>query len=310
MFDVANGTQVVGQRFTAQSDMPRLVAHKFSEEVVRNISGIPGIATSRICFSGSTGSGKKEIFVADYDGYNARQVTQHNSISIKPKFSPDGTKIVYLSYKDRYPFLYVLDLATGRSTGLSKSVGLNAAPAWSPDSRTLALTLSKDGNTEIYIKNVDGSGERRLTNDRGSDTSPTFDPTGRQIAFVSDRGGQPQIYVMNADGSNARRISYQGGKAYDPVWSPDGKMIAYVVESGGFHIYVRVADGSNPLQLTNTGTNESPSWSPDSRHVIYTSNRSGRQESWAVNVEPPNEQHRISISTIQCEGPSWGPRRQ
>jgi TolB protein len=309
MFDVATGTQVVGQRIMSTKDLPRLVAHRFSDEIVRYVDGVPGIATSEICFTrGAEGEGKKEIYVSDYDGANAKQVTKHGSISIKPKFSPDGGKIAYLSYKDRYPFLYVLDRATGKSTPLSKNVGLNAAPGWSPDGKRIAMVLSKDGNPEIYVKNADGSGERRLTNDRAPDSSPTFDPTGTQIAFVSERSGRPQIFAMNADGSNVRRLSFQGGNAYDPVWSPDGKMIAYVAEiSGeGFEIYVMSADGSDPRRLTDTGgANESPSWSPDSRHVIFASTRSGPYEVWVVNVQPPCEQHRIGPG----QGPYWGPRR-
>jgi len=308
MFDVATGTQVVGQRIMSTKDLPRLVAHRFSDEIVRYVDGVPGIATSEICLSRGA-EGKKEIYVSDYDGANAKQVTQHGSISIKPKFSPDGGKIAYLSYKDRYPFLYILDRATGKSTPLSKNVGLNAAPGWSPDGKRIAMVLSKDGNPEIYVKNADGSGERRLTNDRAPDSSPTFDPTGTQIAFVSERSGRPQIFAMNADGSNIRRLSFQGGNAYDPVWSPDGKTIAYVAEiSGeGFEIYVmNAADGSDPRRLTDTGgANESPSWSPDSRHIIFASTRFGPYEVWAVNVQPPCEQHRIGPG----QGPYWGPRR-
>ena len=312
MFDMASGEQVIGQRLMTAKDMPRLIAHRFSEEIVRAVDGVAGIATSRICFSAAVGSGNKEIFLADYDGYNATQLTRHGSISIKPKFSPDGARIAYLSYKDRYPFLYILDTSTGKSTPLSKNVGLNAAPAWSPDGRTLALVLSKDANTEIYIKNADGSAERRLTNNRASDTSPTFDPTGKQIAFVSDRGGYPQIYAMNVDGTNVRRLSYQGGRSYDPAWSPDGKRIAYVASRSGegFEIYVMDADGGNPQRITNTpGSNESPSWSADSRHVICASTRTGRSELWAVNLARPHDQHRISPNNMTCQGPYWGPRR-
>lgn len=311
MFDIVTGFQVVGQRLTAARNLPRLIAHRFSEEIVRHVDGIPGIASSRICLSGGDGK-TKEIYLADYDGANLRQVTKHGSISIKPKFSPDGTRIAYLSYKDRYPFLYILELATGKSTPLSKRVGLNAAPAWAPDAKALAFVLSKDGNTEIYLKNADGTGERRLTNNRAGDTSPTFAPSGRQIAFVSDRGGRAQIYVMNADGSNVRRVSYQGGSAYDPAWSPDGRRIACVAEKSGegLEIYVMDVTGQNPLRLTNTaGGNESPSWSPDSRHVVFMSTRSGRAEIWAVNIEPPHQQHRITRSGMRCEGSSWGPRR-
>ena len=182
LFDTLTGTQVVGQLFTTNLKFPRLVAHRFAEEIVRSLDGIPCASSSEICFSASTG-GNKEIFVADYDGANVLQVTDHKSISIMPKFSPDGMYIAYLSYKDRYPFLYIFDRRTGVSEPLSKNVGLNAAPAWAPDGNQLALVLSKDGNTEVYLKNRDGGGMRRLTNDKASDTSPTFSPDGPESRF-------------------------------------------------------------------------------------------------------------------------------
>lgn len=310
LFDVATGQQVVGKRLASEESWWRLVSHQFADEVVRYLDGEPGIATSRICYSGGQ-TGKKEIYVADYDGANETQVTKHGSISILPAFSPDGTRIAYVSYKDRYQFLYIFDLASGVSSALSKEVGMNSAPAWSPDGKRLAMVLSKDANSEIYLVNADGSNKQRLTNNAAVDSSPTFSPDGRQIAFVSERGGTPQIYVMDVTGRNERRVSLQGGKAYDPSWSPDGKSIAYVVEKGGdgFEIYVMNVDGSNPQQLTNSGgSNESPSWSPDSRHIIFSSTRSGAAELWTV-TPTTGEIRRVPNISVRAQGPDWGPRR-
>ncbi|HOZ46131.1 MAG TPA: Tol-Pal system beta propeller repeat protein TolB [Candidatus Hydrogenedentes bacterium] len=309
LFDMVSTTQEIGQLLSAERKYPRLIAHRFSQEIIRLIDGVAGIGTSEICFSAGA-SGTKEIYVADYDGANMTQVTNHKSISIGPRFSPDGRRIAYLSYKDRYPFLYVFDRSTGKSTPLSKHVGLNASPAWAPDAKTLALTLSKDGNTEIYVTNADGSNSKRLTQDRASDTSPSFSPDGHQIAFVSDRSGRPQIFAMNADGSNVRRLSYQGGSSYDPVWSPDGKSIAYVAErpGDGLEIYVMDADGKNSRRLTDSqGSNESPTWSADSRHVAFASTRSGKSEIWAITLAT-GQWFRLMSLGISCQGPSWGPR--
>lgn len=311
LFDLRTGDQVMGTRLSSPLKWVRDVAHQYSDEILRFLTGEPGIARTEIVFSGG-GSGKKEIYVADYDGARVTQVTKHGSISIKPKFSPDGTKIAYLSYKDRYPFLYVYDRNSGVSTPLSKNVGLNASPAWAPDGRRLALVLSKDGNTEIYIKNADGSGEQRLTNNSYGDTSPCFSPDGSRVAFVSDRLGSPQIFVVSASGGEAQRLSFQGGSAYDPVWSPDGSRIAYVaqVSGAGLEIFVMNADGSNPVQVTNSpGTNESPSWSADSRHVIFMSSRRGKSELWTVSLTDRLETRPVPNLSMACEGPYWGPRR-
>lgn len=311
LFDLASKDQVFGQELRVPRTFFRLAAHRFSEEIIRYIEGEAGAGSSEIVFSVGE-PGKKEIWVADYDGANARQITQHNSISIKPKISPNGNKIAYLSYKDSYPFLYVYDRTSGQSVRVSREVGVNLSPAWSPDGSKLAMTLSKDGNTEIYVKNADGTNAVRLTRNKDGDTSPTFSPDGSRIAFVSDRAGAPQIYVMPAGGGEATRLSFQGGSSYDPAWSPDGRRIAYACERSGdgIEIYVMGADGSNPTRLTNSqGSNESPSWSPDSRHLMFMSTRSGRGELWTVNpttgVERP-----VPNLRMRSEGPSWGPRRK
>lgn len=309
LMDVFSEQRVIGRRITGHKKWPRperLIAHQFSDEILKALTGVTGIATSEIVFSAGA-SGRKEIFIADYDGGYVHQATHHKSISIRPKLSPDGTKIAYLSYKDRFPFLYIFDRNTGRSTPLSKKVGLNASPAWSPDGTKLALVLSKDGNPEIYVINADGTGLRRLTRDRAIDASPTFHPTGKYIAFVRDA----QILMMGADGQNRRRLSFQGGgRAYDPAWSPDGKSIAYVVEKSGegLEIYVRDVTAANAQarRVTNSrGSNESPSWSPDSRHIVFASTRRGRSELWTVALET-GDQRLVPGLNMRCEGPSWG----
>ncbi|MCF6284782.1 MAG: Tol-Pal system beta propeller repeat protein TolB, partial [Candidatus Hydrogenedentes bacterium] len=307
LFDLFTKTQVFGLLLKVDKKFPRLAAHHFSEQIILNLDGTEGIGTSEICFSaGATGS--KEIYVADYDGANVKQVTKHNSISIKPKFSPDGTKIAYLSYKDRYTFLYVFDRITGKSVPLSKEVGLNIAPAWSPDGKQLAHVLSKDGNNEIYLRNADGTNLHRLTRNRDVDTSPVFAPSGTHIAFVSDRGGSAQIYSMDLNGENTKRLSYQGGASYDPAWSPDGKFIAYVAEKrgDGLEIYVMNADGSSAQRVSNSqGSNESPSWSADSRHIVFSSTRHGQKSLYNFSLES-GEERKVPRISLSSEGPSWG----
>lgn len=312
LFDVLASQQVFGKRLRTKQTWSRLLAHQFSDEIMRYLTGVLGIASSEICFSAGE-PGKKEIHIADYDGATITQVTHHGSISIKPKFSPDGMRIAYLSYKDRFPFLYIYDRRTGVSTPLSKNVGINHAPTWAPNGQTLALCLSKDGNTEIYTKKTDGTGERRLTKNRASDSSPTYSPNGKLIAFVSDRGGTPQIYTMTPTGRNVKRISYQGGKAYDPSWSPDGNYIAYCVDRSGegIEIYVMNADGTNPKRLTESpGINESPTWSPDSRHIAFGSSRSGTPRLYTVTLDNGLVRTIPGIAHLYAEGPNWGPRRK
>ena len=312
LFDVEVSQQVIGKRLQTKERWSRLLAHQFADETARYLTGVAGIASSEICFSAGE-LGNKEIYVADYDGASVARITGHNSISIKPEFSPDGRMVAYLSYKDHFPFVYIYDRGTGASRALSKRIGLNHAPAWAPNGRTLALCLSKDGNTEIYLKNADGTGERRVTSNRASDTSPAFSPDGRYIVFVSDRSGRPQIFAMTNRGAGVRRLSYQGGSSYDPAWSPDGQRIAYAVDKpgDGLEIYVMDADGRNSQRMTQSvGANESPSWSPDSRHIIFSSSRRGGSgQLYTVTMETGVVRRVPNLTHLSCEGPSWGPRR-
>jgi TolB protein len=313
LFDALAGQQVVGKRLEASREWSRLVAHQFADEIVLFLTGTEGIASSRITFSSGT-PGQKEIYVADYDGANAKQVTQHGSISIMPRFSPEGNRVAYLSYKDKGAFLYVLDLLSGVSAPLSREVGINLSPGWSPDGNTLALTLSKDANQELYVVNADGSNKRRLTNTPSLEASPSYNPDGTKLAFVSDRLGAGQIFVMNADGSGEpQRISFQGGQSVDPEWSPDGRHIVYVAERRGEGRQLYVAEAANPSnyrRLTHSpGPCESPTWSPDSRYVMYASTRGGRSQLFTVNVET-GEERRVPFLDVNAQGPSWGPRRR
>jgi TolB protein len=311
LFDLFSVQQIHGAAVRAERQYPRLLGHRFTEELIEKIDGIAGSGTSEICFVGGP-TGNKDIYVADYDGAHARKVTEHGNISLMPAMSPDGQRIAYLSYKDRYAFLYVFDRRTGRSVPLSKEVGLNSAPSWHPNGNTLAMVLSKDANPEIYLRNADGSGLKRLTDNSFLDTSPVFSPDGAQIAFVSDRGGSPQIWSMNSGGSGAQRLSVQGGNSFDPAWSPDGKQIAYVAElrGEGSEIFVMdAATGRNWKRLTNSqGTNEKPSWSPDSRHVVFTTTRAGGAQLYTVHVESGTERPVPNLG-IRATSPSWGPRR-
>jgi TolB protein len=310
LLEVYAGNQQVGKSLAAGEEWKRLIAHTFSEQVMQHTEGSPGVATSRIVFSGGA-TGDKEIYVADYDGANLRQITDYGSISITPRISPDGNRVAFVSYHEGAPFLYVADLQANSVRSVSRRPGLNVSPAWSPDGAHIALTLSKDANPEVYLMQADGSGLTRLTRDRAVDTQPAFSPDGRRIAFASDRAGSSQIYVMDRDGGNVQRLSFQGGSASAPAWSPDGSRIAYVVEGRGhgIEIYVMEASGANARQVTDTaGTNESPSWSPDGRHLIFASTRAGRSELWTANLET-GEQVRVPRLSMLCQGPSWGPRR-
>src|SRR5580704_1484095 len=197
---------VLSKTYQGSGQDLRRAVHKLTDDIVQTITGQPGIAQTRIAFVWSHG-GAKELAVMDYDGYNVKQLTYDRSISVRPKWSPDGRKIVYTSYKNLFPDVLEVDLYTGQRLRLAAYPGLNTGASFSPDGLSIALTLSKGGNPELYTMNAQGGDLRQLTHSRGGESSPTWSPDGRDIAYVSVESGAPQIWMMGKDGGAASRLT-------------------------------------------------------------------------------------------------------
>jgi hypothetical protein len=150
----ASGGETVFERFYRQdAQWERALAHRIADDVVKAATGRDGIARSRIAFANSQ-TGSKEIYVMDYDGENVKRLTDHRSISLLPRFSPDGRRLAYTSYKGGNPDLYLLDLETGRAKEVSGDQGLNIAGGFSPDGKKLLMTLSRQKSPNLYLKDL------------------------------------------------------------------------------------------------------------------------------------------------------------
>tara|TARA_R110002096_G_scaffold203718_14_gene389090 strand:- start:1164 stop:2336 length:1173 start_codon:yes stop_codon:yes gene_type:complete len=260
--------RVVFQRAYRGASLSTL-AHRFSDDVVQEISGTPGIASSQIAFV-SNKTGRKELYLCDYDGANLRPLTRDNSISVSPSFSPDGRTLAYTSYLTGYADVYVIDLPTGKRDRIISEPGTNSGATFSPDGQKLALTMSFPGNPEIFTIGVDGRGATRLSQSRAVESSPTWSPDGKKLIYVSDATGKPQLYQINARGSRPEHLKLNYSYCVDPDWSPDGTRIAFNVREGGSN-QVAIHDFRNKVTKTITsGSNaETPVWGANSRHLIY-----------------------------------------
>jgi TolB protein len=307
VYNVSSGAFLGGKRYFGDEKALRSMVHRLADEVVFWLTGERGVASTRIAYATSQ-KGSTELYLMDYDGHNSVLATGNRSINLSPRFSPDGKYLAYTSYRDGNPDLYVLDLDTGRRDKVSALPGLNISPAWAPGSRWLALSLSKDGGTNLYLMQPKGGGLRRLTNGIGISVSPSFSPNGRQIAFTSDRGGSPQIYVMDIEGTNLRRLTFKGDYNASPQWSPRGDKIAFASDmaGGGFQIYLMNPDGSGIQQMTTLGANEDPAWSPDGRHLVFTSSRSGTKDVYVMHADGSG-QKRLTRNARNNFGPDWSP---
>ncbi|MGE3707092.1 MAG: hypothetical protein AB7I13_17605, partial [Vicinamibacterales bacterium] len=229
LFNVRSRQAAFSREYTGSIANRRLYAHTIADELHQQQRALRGVARTKLTFNsdrsgerlGSTVETRsvKEVYIADYDGENQRQVTTNRSLNINSVWSPDGRSLAYTSYRRGPPNIFIANIYEGTGGELTKPVGQNWLPAFSPDGTRIAFSSTRDGNPEIYVANRDGSNLRRLTNHPAADTSPTWSPNGGQIAFTSDRTGTPQIYAMGADGLGLQKITSES-YADRPTWSP------------------------------------------------------------------------------------------
>jgi len=248
----------------------RALAHRVADDLVLAMTGRPGMAAARIAMV-SNRTGKKELYICDADGANLRQLTRDNAISLSPRWSPDGKKIVYTSYyRTQFPDVFLIELATGARQCLADFPGLNSSAAFSPGGRELALILSKDGNPDLFIMSINGVRLTRLTySKRAAEASPSWSPDGQQIVFVSDSSGTPQLYIIGREGGEPRRIAVGGAQNVDPDWGANGYIVYSSLLGGQFQLYVLNPATGESRQITGHDANyEDPSWAPDGRHIF------------------------------------------
>lgn len=289
LFNIRTQQSVFSKEYTGTASNSRLFAHVASDEIHQQQRSLRGVARTKLAFSsdrnrervGGTVQNRdvKEVYVSDYDGANARRITANRQLNIMPVWSPDARAVAYTSYRRGYPDVFIAMIYDGVQQEPTKGGTQNWLPMFSPDGTRIAFTSSRDGNAELYIMNRDGSNVRRLTNHPAIDTTPTWSPTGTQIAFTSDRAGQPQIYVIGADGLNLRRLTTAESYADSPTWSPPPfNEIAFAAQTGpGYDVKIYDLATGVTRQITfGEGSNESPAYSPNGRHLAFTSTRTGR----------------------------------
>jgi TolB protein len=263
------GAEVFRRTFSGSG---RAVVHQFADAITQAVTGLPGIASSKLAFI-ATATGAKELYLADIDGASARAITHDGVICSSPAYSWDGKKLAYTSYRSGYPDVYLIDVASGSRNRIAFFPGINSGPCFSPDGSQIALTLSKDGNPEIYTLPLNGGAPNRITRTRGSETSPSWSPTGDRLVYSSDDRGSPQLFISSSQGVTEWDHLVTGDSyCTKPDWSPDGKLIAFTARIGG-EFQIGVFDlAQRTAQLITTTGGQDPAWTRDSRHLIYSNN--------------------------------------
>jgi TolB protein len=255
----------------------RGATHRFVNEVIRAITGMPGPFGGRIAFAAKTGKETKNIFAIDVDGYGSHALARSGGVNMLPSLT--GKHVVYTSFDAGKPDIFLDGVKITKDDRAYRGARLR------PDGKILAVSADEDGQSDIFLMDLEGNLLANLTNHWADDVSAVWSPDGAQIVFVSNRCGGPQIYVMNADGGGQRRLTMAGEYNSTPDFGPGGIIVFAGMDEAHSDIFTVDLAGNMTRVTQDQGNNKDPTISHDGRHIAFVSNRDGATRIWLSTID-------------------------
>jgi TolB protein len=286
--DVTRGSSPVLSQ-TVNGSSLRNALLRAADVAVKGTSNLNGFFSSRLTFI-SERTGKPEVYTSDLFFGEVKQVTNDSVQALTPRWAPDGSKIIYTSFRAGVADIYLLDLQSMQRTTFVSFKGTNGNARFSPTGQQVAMVLSGEGNPEIYISNAQGRQVSRRTRTPGVEASPVFSPDGQRIIFTSDSAGGPQLYMMPVTGGTPQRLPTNiSGYCAEPDWSrADPNKIAFTIRIGnGYQIALFDLSTREAARQVSRAPRDAiePSWLGDGRHLIYTARAANTRSIWLLDTE-------------------------
>ena len=285
------------------------LAHYISDGIYEEITGLKGVASTRLLYvteEFSGGISQFKLNVADADGSNEQILLRSNEPIISPSWSPDSKKVAYVSFETGMAKVFIQNIATGKREIVLENKFQISSPSWSPNGKFMSLTLYQDGNAEIYILNLKNKNLTRLTNHYSIDTESSWSPNGSKIMFTSGRSGSPQLYEINLKKFNAKpqRITFEGNYNAKGSYLPNGEGVVFVHrKNSNFQIALKYFNENFVRPLTNSQLDESPSISANGNVIIYAI--SENETGLLAGVTLSGARFRLPMKKGEVREPSW-----